>query len=450
MKKFIALLLLAVVLFFGGVYFLYQPPADRFPAKTRINNIDVTGLTIEEAEKKITESRTNRDFQFIYNKALFPVAMKTLKFDINAGSILKSLTYYEKLRYFLHMENRFEVPIKPAESEEFLQEIEKLPFCDNTGKEKTTDAYVDLSDFEFRTVKEKIGTEVDPKRVRDIAYENITNGNYAAELIDEDMIRQPELVADSDEFRKRLQYCKDNLSFKLEYDTGDGTEVIKPEQIDKMVTYTDGEPEFSKKQIKKFIKNLASECNEYNESYNFTTSGGSQITVKGVTYGRAIDQDAMTKELKSALKEQKSKSLDMKWSQLKYNNGKGIGDSYIEISIPGQHVWCYKNGELVVDCACVTGAPGHDTARGVFFINYITGPTTLRGYNGDGTKYASPVNCFMPFYGGQGLHGSNGWRSQWGGEIYKTAGSHGCVNLPLWAAETLYDNADVGTPVFIY
>ena len=68
MKKFFVILLAAAVLFFGGVYFLYQPPADRFPATTRINNIDVTGLTIDEAEKKITESRTNRDFQFIYNK----------------------------------------------------------------------------------------------------------------------------------------------------------------------------------------------------------------------------------------------------------------------------------------------------------------------------------------------------------------------------------------------
>ena len=74
----------------------------------------------------------------------------------------------------------------------------------------------------------------------------------------------------------------------------------------------------------------------------------------------------------------------------------------------------------------------------------------MRGYNGDGTKYASPVNCFMPFYGGQGLHGSNGWRSQWGGEIYKTAGSHGCVNCPDAAARKMADTVSAGYPVVIY
>ena len=42
------------------------------------------------------------------------------------------------------------------------------------------------------------------------------------------------------------------------------------------------------------------------------------------------------------------------------------------------------------------------------------------------------------------------WRSQFGGEIYKTNGSHGCVNLPLDAAKTLYENVSYGFPVVCY
>ena len=60
------------------------------------------------------------------------------------------------------------------------------------------------------------------------------------------------------------------------------------------------------------------------------------------------------------------------------------------------------------------------------------------------------VNYWLAFIGGTyGFHDAT-WRGEFGGYIYTWDGSHGCVNLPLWAAETLYDNADVGTPVFIY
>ena len=53
-------------------------------------------------------------------------------------------------------------------------------------------------------------------------------------------------------------------------------------------------------------------------------------------------------------------------------------------------------------------------------------------------------------YGGQGLHGSNNWRSSWGGNIYKYNGSHGCVNCPDWAAWEMHNIVEAGYPVVIY
>ena len=65
-------------------------------------------------------------------------------------------------------------------------------------------------------------------------------------------------------------------------------------------------------------------------------------------------------------------------------------------------------------------------------------------------EYESPVTYWMPFNGGIGLHDANGWRKQYGGSIYYYSGSHGCVNLPLDLAKTLYENFDVGDPVIVY
>ena len=54
----------------------------------------------------------------------------------------------------------------------------------------------------------------------------------------------------------------------------------------------------------------------------------------------------------------------------------------------------------------------------------------------------------MPFNNNIGMHDA-GWRSEFGGEIYLTNGSHGCVNVPYDVAEELYYRVEIGTPVYV-
>ena len=55
----------------------------------------------------------------------------------------------------------------------------------------------------------------------------------------------------------------------------------------------------------------------------------------------------------------------------------------------------------------------------------------------------------MPFDDQIGLHDSS-WRTEYAGDIYLTDGSHGCVNTPLDAIATIYNNITVGTLVVVY
>ena len=66
-----------------------------------------------------------------------------------------------------------------------------------------------------------------------------------------------------------------------------------------------------------------------------------------------------------------------------------------------------------------------------------------------GADYESFVSYWMPFSGGYGLHDAS-WRSSFGGSIYKTNGSHGCVNLPSSKASALYSEIYVGIPVIAF
>lgn len=67
-----------------------------------------------------------------------------------------------------------------------------------------------------------------------------------------------------------------------------------------------------------------------------------------------------------------------------------------------------------------------------------------------GEDYASPVSFWMPFIKNDiGLHDAS-WRDEFGGEIYKTGGSHGCVNLPYYVAKAIFDNISPGCPVIVH
>ena len=57
----------------------------------------------------------------------------------------------------------------------------------------------------------------------------------------------------------------------------------------------------------------------------------------------------------------------------------------------------------------------------------------------------------MPFDGGIGLHDAYRWRSTYGPDAnHSVNGSHGCVNMPLDAARTTYENVEQGDMVLVH
>ena len=123
--------------------------------------------------------------------------------------------------------------------------------------------------------------------------------------------------------------------------------------------------------------------------------------------------------------------------------GEDIGASYVEIDMGNQHLYLYMNGELILESDFVSGniSRGYGTPAGVFGLTYKERNATLTGEN-----YASHVDYWMPFNGGIGLHDAS-WRSKFGGTLYQTGGSHGCINLPPQKAPALYDLVYKGIPV---
>lgn len=135
-----------------------------------------------------------------------------------------------------------------------------------------------------------------------------------------------------------------------------------------------------------------------------------------------------------------------------------LSPNCILINIDAQRMAYYKDYQLVVNTNVVTGMMGiDDTHRGDFTVM-----EKLPNYRTKGPGYDAVVDYWLTLYVGDiwgfdrvghivdrvGIHDA-GWRSDWGSRAYINNGSHGCVNTPYGAMQTIYRDVAVGTPVYI-
>lgn len=118
--------------------------------------------------------------------------------------------------------------------------------------------------------------------------------------------------------------------------------------------------------------------------------------------------------------------------------------TYIETDLSKQTSYLYVDGELLLEFKVTTGQDKTPTPEGYYQVTVKQKNKTLK----DGAQ----VDYWVAFIGDlYGYHDAK-WRSNsdFGTEIYHNSGSHGCINSPYYAIETLYDNVEVGTKVLIH
>lgn len=124
--------------------------------------------------------------------------------------------------------------------------------------------------------------------------------------------------------------------------------------------------------------------------------------------------------------------------------------AWVDVDISDQICRLYVDNDIIAWDYCVTGnAVESPTPIGEWSVYYKESPTVLCGTSPSGKAYETPVDYWMPFCGGCGLHDAS-WRSEFGGTIYQWGGSYGCVNLPHWLAEKIYGYVDSGTVVNVH
>ena len=298
--------------------------------------------------------------------------------------------------------------------------------------------------------KEVMGTRLDYDKTKTAIIHALNDGSTSIDLEKEGLYQNPEVYADDDALNEKANALNQVLGANVTLEMGDQSVQINPEMTAEtfLSLDMDGNYYVDDSKVTSYIVKLADKTDTVGRKRTFHTSLGTTVELDGGDYGWTLDADSTAQELEEALKEKKKGTLEPVYFTTGLCRDKNdIGNTYVEIDLTNQHMWFYKNGSLIVDTPVVTGNPQKNNetpSGGVWSLKGKYRNATLKGEG-----YATPVDYWLPFNGGVGIHDLQK-RYYFGGSVYNGAGSHGCINTPLAAVKLIYNGIGDGTPVVVY
>ncbi len=445
----------AVVLLYGAGVYHYK---SHFLRNTYINNTKVGGMTVDEAEKTFTQDFASHKIAIKEKERTEIIDPQDVDAVIAVGSQVQDL--YDSMNPWTWFMNFFgkkdhTVALDVTYDQEKLKTVvDNLECFAKANVVAPKDAYIKAGETKFEIVPEVLGNTVKKKQLLQLIGTDLATGVTSIHLEKEDLYKLPSYYEKDQVVQDALAAANTYTHGTITYDFKYTTETVDYNTSKDWVNISrDFKVTLSDEKIGDYVEELGNKYNTMGAARDFTTSAGNKINAYGGDYGWKIYFDKEKEKLEKNLKSGKNVNREPVYSyKAKCRNSAkdDIGDSYVEISIARQEVWLYIDGECIMNSSCVTGTPPNaSTYTGVYALTYKKSPDVLTGPNAGGGSYSSKVTFWMPFNGNQGMHDAS-WRSSFGGSIYKTNGSHGCVNLPYSAAATLYKHIDAGFPIVIY
>ena len=448
---------------YGAVTYYY---ADRFFEGTYINGIDCSNKTAYEVEQAIASTveaysievtSRNQDPQTISGSQIGYQYMS----DGEVLNLLKQQKPYEWVRGFMETRS-YNTQENVTFDKTLLQnEVKALNCAQPENQVEPENAYVAMNGDEFTIVPETEGSKLKVKEAYKALDAAISGSQTSIDLGSTPDVYAVAAVTSEDSTLQATRDAYNNYTkASITYTFGDQTVTLDGStlknwlQFDEKGQLVQDDASFTQ-HVKDFVAQLASEHNTVGTTRSFNTTSGRTVSVYGSAYGWKIDQDAeaaqLTEEIRTGTQTTREPVYSMRANAYGYND---IGSTYIEVDLSSQHMYYYQGGSIIFDSDIVSGDisdPERKTPPGIFTLYYKKSPDVLRGEKKpDGTyEYETSVTYWMPFNGGIGFHDAT-WQAYFGGDRYTYAGSHGCINMPLDAAATLYSIIDTNVPIVCF
>ncbi len=446
----------------GGVgFYLYQKVnSGLFFEDTVINGYDVAGKTCKEVLLMLKEDYSSPTLTINEGgESVLTLTLEEAGYTVDQMQLLSNIQECMRAQNLgliisLFEGNTFEVEVPFAFDETvFSQAVAAANF--SKPRTASVDASMEYNGTEYYIQPEVYGNEFDDAQLQELVKEKmdeLTSQSRPQEDLQIDVPEEfyylPAVTQDDHDMNILMDiynaYCKANITLTF----GEVTEVVNWDTVQQWLVIDGAESSISRDSVYNYVTELAAKYDTLYYSRTFTASDGTEVTIPSSDYGYQMDIDGETDQLLADIYSNTTVTREPVYavSGYKRNGRDDLCGTYVEINLTRQHLWFYIDGELIVESDFVSGLPTaeRETATGAFPLAFKESPSVL-----EGDTWREEVTFWMPFHDRQGLHDAP-WRSSFGGNIYQTNGSHGCVNLPYAAAETIYNNIEAGTAILLY
>ncbi len=444
----ISISILLIIYLSTSLYFM-----KRFYFGTKINGVSVTGKTMEDIEAdilaeseayilklkqrgNIEENINGSDIEYKYN------------LENKIGDLKDNQSAFGWI-YGVFNTSDYKLEKKVSYNDELLKKkFRSLNCFKNDNIIKPESAKIEYENKEY-VIKEEIqGNKVN----KDILYKKVKEAlnNKVDEINLEEIecYEKPKYTVASKEVVNAKNTLDKYIGSVITHKFGDNKEVLNGDSIHNWLDIDKNfKVSINEEKAREYVNSLSIKYDTYGSTRNFKTSIGTTVNVSGGDYGWLINYSEETETLINAIKDGKKEERQPIYAQTAVAYGANdFGNTYVEINLTTQHIWFYNDGVLITEGPMVSGNADskHATPSGIYSLTYKEKNATLRGEN-----YAAPVSYWMPFNGDIGIHDAT-WRSKFGGQIYITDGSHGCINTPYDVASKIFEYITQGTPVICY
>lgn len=444
----ISLITLLIIYLGTSLYFM-----DRFYFGSKINGVSVTGKTTEDIEADILaeneayilklkqrgnveENIKGRDIEYKYN------------LEDRIEDLKESQSGFGWI-YGVFKTNDYKLKKEVSYNEELLKdEFDSLNCFNGDNIIEPENAKIEYENTEYVIKEEVLGNKINKDILYNKVQEALNNGDKEINLEEIKVYEDPQYTANSKEVVEAKDILNKYIGSSVTYNIGDQVEVLNRETIHNWL-YTDENfgVVIDEVKVREYVNSLSAKYDTFGSTRSFKTSLGTTVNVDGGNYGWWINYNEEIQALLNTIKEGKSEERQPIYAQTAASYGPNdYGNTYVEINLTTQHIWLYKDGVLMVEGPIVSGTASsrYATPSGIYGLTYKERNAILRGEN-----YAAPVSYWMPFNGDIGIHDAT-WRSNFGGQIYITDGSHGCINTPYNVASTIFEYINQGSPVICY
>lgn len=454
-------LLFGLFLTVAAFFLLVLYYRNNFPVNTWINGVYCTGKSVEEVNQELSARAEAPVVQILDGEGnVYPVDLAGTDYKADyTGSLERFIHQQNPLYWMENMMLRQSHELLPESSfdeEKLRQLLEELePVRQEVQKED--DVRIHYSETEGWILENGLEHRLDEELLFQRVRECLTDGSYEVDMEQSGCIYDLPPSAWQMTLLTLWEKVEEFQQCGIVYDMGDQMMPLRGGISGSFLTVDQsglplldetGEPVVDPEAVKSFISLLAEEYDTFGKEISFQSTRGDVVQVPGNgTYGTTIDQEAEFDYLMEALEGKRQEVHIPSYIRQGVVRGRNdIGDTYIEVDMTEQKMYYYVDGELDIETDIVTGHTGRrrGTPQGVNFVYNKQRNRVLRG-----PGYASPVKYWVPVKGAIGIHDAS-WRSEFGGEIYKTDGSHGCINTPTEAMAQLYEKVEVGTPVIMF